>query len=185
MHQIHKNMKKLIITGALALAAATVGTFDGAQQAQGEEKVFAQRNNQVVGLFALSNGRFARVNPRNFRLRANRRSRGRAAQFTARVLGNNRVAFRSVTTNRYVSSENGRRAMRANRNRIGSQERFRVENADRAVPGFRGRAISIRGNNNRFVSNEAGRRAMRCNRTSVFANELFNPFDAPITGVAR
>ncbi len=181
----YKNMKKIIITGALALAAATVGTFNGAQQAQGEEKVFAQRNNQVVRFFAQENGRFVRVNPRNNRLRANRRNLGRAAQFTARVLSNNLVAFRSNLTNRYVSSENGRRAMRANRNRIGSQERFRVENARRAISGFRGRALTVRGNNNRFVSSEGGRRAMRCNRRSAGISELFNEFNQRPGGFAR
>lgn len=159
-------MKKLIVTGAMALAVAAVGIFNGAQEAKSEEKVFAQRNNQVVGWLALINDRYVSV-AGNTTMRANATRLRSRERFTARVLANNRVAFRRG--NRYVSSENGRRSMRANRNRIGSFERFQV------VPSGRS-AIGFRGNNNRFVSSERGRRAMRCNRGALRSFEQFLPF---------
>ncbi len=82
--------------------------------------------------------------------------------------GNNAgsVTFLGQSINKYISSENGSRSMRANRTQIGSGENFTLESANNGT-------ISIKGNNGKYVSSENGKKAMNCNRNAVGAWEKF------------
>ncbi len=82
--------------------------------------------------------------------------------------GNNpgSVTFLGQSINKYISSENGSRSMRANRTQPGSGENFTVESAGNGT-------ISIKGNNGKYVSSENGKKAMNCNRNAVGSWEKF------------
>jgi len=87
-------------------------------------------------------------------------------KFEVITLGNGKIALRG-SNGRYVSSENGRKAMTCNRTAIGSWERF-----DAVGRGHR--KIALRGNNGRYVSSENGQKALTCNRTAIGAWEIFD-----------
>ncbi len=76
------------------------------------------------------------------------------------------VTFLGQSINKYISSENGSRSMRANRNEAGNQEQFIVESAGEGT-------ISIKGNNGKYVSSENGNKAMNCNRNAIGSWEKF------------
>jgi len=79
---------------------------------------------------------------------------------------NGKIALRG-SNGRYVSSENGNKAMTCNRTAIGAWELF-------DVVGRGHRKIALRGNNGRYVSSENGNKALTCNRTAIGAWEIFD-----------
>ncbi|OEK08214.1 hypothetical protein A8C32_01760 [Flavivirga aquatica] len=101
--------------------------------------------------------------------------------YTSSVIANN-AKIETVTTNpllpigssvaikamngKYLSSENGTKAMTANRNSIGIWEKFTVVNAGNGL-------IALKGNNGRYVSSENGLKPIQCNRTQLGLWEKF------------
>ncbi len=82
--------------------------------------------------------------------------------------GNNSgsVTVKGQSINKYISSENGNRSMRANRSEVGSGEKFTVQSSGNGT-------VSFKGNNGKYVSSENGKKAMNCNRNAVGAWEKF------------
>jgi hypothetical protein len=92
--------------------------------------------------------------------------------------GGGKVALRAMS--KYVSSENGTKAITCNRTTIGDWEKFTlINNADNTV--------SFLGNNNRYISSENGTQAMTCNRTAIGGWEKFatTSLSTPPTGTWR
>ncbi|WP_298538762.1 hypothetical protein [uncultured Aquimarina sp.] len=67
---------------------------------------------------------------------------------------------------RYVSSENGKKPIIANRTRIGSWEKFIVVDAGNGK-------IALKGNNGKYLSSENGKKAMHCNVRHLGAWQKF------------
>ncbi len=67
---------------------------------------------------------------------------------------------------RYVSSENGKKPITANRTRIGSWEKFKVVDAGNGK-------IALKGNNGKYLSSENGKKAMHCNVNHLGAWQKF------------
>jgi len=76
------------------------------------------------------------------------------------------VTIKAQSINKYISSENGNRSMRANRNNAGTQERFTVRSEGNGM-------VSFKGSNGKFVSHENGNKAMNCNRNVAQGWEKF------------
>ncbi len=79
---------------------------------------------------------------------------------------NNMVTILGQSINKYISSENGTRSMRANRSNAGAAENFTIENLGNNVYAFKG-------NNGKYVSSENGTKAMNCNRNAIGSWEKF------------
>ncbi|MGY3793292.1 hypothetical protein [Aquimarina sp. 433] len=67
---------------------------------------------------------------------------------------------------KYVSSENGKKPINANRTRIGSWEKFVVVDAGNGK-------IALKGNNGKYLSSENGEKRMYCNVNNVWAWQKF------------
>lgn len=67
---------------------------------------------------------------------------------------------------KYVSSENGSKAMNCNRSNLGSWERFQI------ITLSNGKVV-LKGNNGRYVSSENGSKAITCNRKLIGSWEQF------------
>ncbi|WP_271767522.1 family 16 glycosylhydrolase [Aquimarina algiphila] len=79
---------------------------------------------------------------------------------------NGTVTIKGQSINKFVSSENGNRSMRAASNSAGAQEKFIVKSEGNGT-------VSIKGNNGKYVSSENGNKTMNCNRNAVGAWEKF------------
>ncbi|WP_378175602.1 hypothetical protein [Aquimarina sp. SS2-1] len=71
---------------------------------------------------------------------------------------------------RYVSSENGKKPIIANRTRIGSWEKFLVVDAGNGK-------IALKGNNGKYISSENGEKPMHCNVRHLGAWQKFKVVD--------
>lgn len=76
------------------------------------------------------------------------------------------------SNNRFVSSENGSRAITCNRSARGPWEKFEIIELSDGK-------IALKGNNGRFVSSENGSRRMTCNRSSIGSWEKFEIVELP------
>jgi len=76
------------------------------------------------------------------------------------------VSIQGQSIAKYVSSEDGRRSMQANRDNIGEWETFMVQAST-------GEMVSFKGSNGKYVSSENGAKAMNCNRDAVGSWEKF------------
>ncbi|AXT61001.1 T9SS C-terminal target domain-containing protein [Aquimarina sp. AD10] len=76
------------------------------------------------------------------------------------------VTMKGQSINKFISSENGNRSMRAVSNSAGGQEKFIVKSEGNGT-------VSFKGNNGKYVSSEDGKKAMNCNRNAVGAWEKF------------
>lgn len=74
------------------------------------------------------------------------------------------------TNNKYVSSEDGRKAMNCNRSSVGAWEKFIVVDAGNGK-------IALQGNNDNYVCSENGRKAIICDRSSIGSWESFTWVD--------
>ncbi len=79
---------------------------------------------------------------------------------------NNTVTIEGQSIAKYISSENGTRSMRANRNSAGANETFIMEDLGNNI-------VAFKGNNGKYVSSENGNKAMNCNRNAIGAWEKF------------
>ncbi len=87
------------------------------------------------------------------------------SKFNDDVLKQTFISLKGSNT-KFVSSENGERAMKCNRNSMGSWEKFElVKLADGKY--------ALKGNNGKYVSSENGERAMQCNRLTIGPWEKF------------
>ncbi len=161
-------MKKLVITGTLAVAAV-VGALVGKQNASKEEQVFAAGRFVEVTLIANANQRFVTPRNRGRSLRANASRFSNAAIFRRCSVVPGTVNF--VARTGFLTCDGIR--LRANRRTAGANEDFVLVTS--------GRTQGLRANNGRFVSSERGRRAMRCNRRNLNAAERF--IQGPRNGV--
>lgn len=76
------------------------------------------------------------------------------------------IALKNEGNNRYISSENGTKAMNCNRTAIGGWEKFEIVDLG-------GGQYAFKGNNGKYVSSENGSRKMNCNRSAVGGWEKF------------
>ena len=108
------------------------------------------------------------ISPRHGKLYAMRRGGGTSTpppSNNGRLAINSKIAIKG-NNGRYVSSENGGKAMTCNRTRIGGWEVFTVVDGG-------GGTIALRGSNGRYVSSEAGRNPIICDRTRIGSYERF------------
>ena len=80
--------------------------------------------------------------------------------------GDRIVSIRARTTNKYVTSVNGLTPMLANRDNLGSWERFTMVSEG-------GNDVGFRGNNEKYVSSENGNGPMNTNRDRLDIWERF------------
>ncbi|ADE54274.1 hypothetical protein [Coraliomargarita akajimensis] len=90
-----------------------------------------------------------------------------SASLQAKLVPGTTVALRS-SNGKFVSSENGTKAMNCNRNSIGAWEKFVVVDRGNGK-------VALRGNNGLYVSSENGTKPMNCNRATPAAWETFTP----------
>lgn len=83
-----------------------------------------------------------------------------------------KVAIKHKSTNRYLSSENGKKPVAVNRTQKMEWEIFNLEVLkNKRINGHD--IIKLKGNNGRYISSEKSKKAMTCNRTKAQEWELF------------